>query len=96
MHEHTTLPLPRPQLLTDPPDFLHGSLSRTRYSAHASHPWSVYPLRLACNATNTFSAVSGKSVTRTPTASHTALAMAAATGEPHQGSSLLSCHSLSC
>ena len=43
-------------------------------------PWRVYPPRLACKAANTFSAVSGKSITRTPTASHTALAMAAATG----------------
>lgn len=42
--------------------------------------WRVYPPRLACKAANTFSAVSGKSITRTPTASHTALAMAAATG----------------
>ena len=42
--------------------------------------WRVYPPRLACKAANTFSAVRGKSITRTPTASHTALAMAAATG----------------
>ena len=43
-------------------------------------PWRVYPPRLACKAANTFSAVSGKSIIRTPTASHTAFAMAAATG----------------
>jgi hypothetical protein len=42
--------------------------------------WRGYPPRLACKAANTFSAVSGKSITRTPTASHTTLAMAAATG----------------
>jgi hypothetical protein len=42
--------------------------------------WRVYPPRLACKAANTFSAVLGKSITRTPTASNTALAMTAAGG----------------
>jgi len=84
MFQPLQLPSARPMTSSRSRPVSHGnSSSNTRPCDGCQETlsrWRVYSPRLACKAANTFSAVIGKSIIRTPTASATALAIVAATG----------------